>query len=123
MQNTKIEYLYRDASNYKQWNEAVLAGEFTKDDIDKIRDVMDGEFFCPEQVGLPLVRPDDSYTEDDHCWSELDPEGGISLTDEAPTVDLTWRQLVENFCKVKETGWRPEEYEPVPEEIEEEMER
>jgi hypothetical protein len=24
--NTRIQYLYRDASNYKQWEEVVLAG-------------------------------------------------------------------------------------------------
>ena len=29
MKNTKISYLYRDAGNYKRWNEAVVEGVIT----------------------------------------------------------------------------------------------
>ena len=121
--NTRIDYLYRDASNHKMRNHEILAGAFTQDDIAKISEVMDCEFFCPEQVGLPLERPDEYYTEDDHCLAELYPEDDITLTDEAPTISLTWRQLVENFNKVRETGWRPEDYIPGMAKEEEEEER
>lgn len=31
MKNTKLLYLYTDADNYKQWNEAVLEGEITEE--------------------------------------------------------------------------------------------
>lgn len=105
--NTKVHYLYRDADNYKQWNEAVLAGEFKEEDIKFIESVMDYEYFIPEQVGLHLTRPDDSITEADHCYAELDTENGFELTDENPNEDgdLSWEEFVENFRKVKETGW------------------
>lgn len=108
--NTKIEYLYRDASNYKQWNVAIVSGEFKIEDFETIVSVMDCEYFIPEQVGLHLTRPDDDFTEDDHPWAELFPEENINLTDEEPTEDITWVQLIDNFRKVKTTGWNEEYY-------------
>ena len=109
--NTKINYLYRDASNYKQYNSAVLAGEFKPEDLEFIYSVQDCEFFIPEQVGLPCDRFDD-ITEDDHCWAEYIPQEDTELTDEEPDVDITWAQLMENYHKVKETGWLEDEYIP-----------
>lgn len=34
--NTRISYLYRDAGNYKRWNEAVVEGIITLEQIDSI---------------------------------------------------------------------------------------
>lgn len=114
--NTKINYLYRDGSNYKQYNEAVLEGEFTSEDLKLIESVQDCELFIPEQVGLHLVRIDDEITEDDHCYAELFPEDDIELTDEEPYNGdcelITWSQLMDNFRKVKETGWDEVTYAP-----------
>ena len=115
MANTKINYIYRDGCNYKMQNEAVLKGEFKPEDLAYIESVQDCELFIPEQVGLHITRPSDEYTEDDHCWAELFPEDDIELTDEEPTEELTgkltWVQFIENFKKVEETGWMPEDYE------------
>lgn len=110
MANTKISYLYRDGNNYKKRNSAILKGEYNEEDLKTIEGVQDCELFIPEQVGLPLTRPTDEYTEDDHCWAELFPENDIELTDEEPTETLPWKQLVENFKKVNKTGWKPENY-------------
>ncbi|MBP3585213.1 MAG: hypothetical protein J6J59_05960 [Peptococcaceae bacterium] len=69
--NTKIEYLYRDASNYKIYNECVVKGILTAEQREEIVDCLsEGEYFIPSQVGLPEKRFDD-WTEDDHPWFEL----------------------------------------------------
>ena len=103
MENTKIYYLYRDASNYKKGNEAIVEGAITQEQIDTIMDCLDeGEYFIPKQVGLPEVRFD-KITEDDHCWFELD-KYGFTATDEEPTVRMTIDELVEKF-KAASGNW------------------
>ena len=97
--NTKIEYLYRDASNYKVWNECVIRGEISEEQIETIIGCLNcGEYFIPEQVGLPATRFG-SATEDDHCWMELDADG-FSSTDKNPTENLDVEQLVQKFQEV-----------------------
>lgn len=99
--NTRIEYLYRDASNYKCDQQFVVAGRFTMKDIDRIMVTLDsGEFFAPESVGMPLVR-DWDYGEDDHDWCELH-ETDFVLTDEEPDdPNLTVEELVQRFENMK----------------------
>jgi len=61
--NTKIEYLYRDASNYKVYNECVVKGIVTAEQRKEIVDCLnEGEYFIPSQVGLPEKRFDDWTT-------------------------------------------------------------
>jgi len=98
--NTEIEYLYRDASNYKKWNTAVLIGELSEADQQTILDCLqDGEYFIPSQVGLDEERFG-SWTEDDHRWFELEP-GFATPTSYPITCGLTCAQLVENFKAAK----------------------
>ena len=100
MQNTKIGYLYRDASNYKKWNEVVIRGSISPEQISTIIDCLENEMhFIPRQVGLPEERFDE-ITEDDHAWFELESEG-IEPTDHAATEDISVLELVENFIKAK----------------------
>ena len=55
--NTKISYLYRDAGNYKRYNECIIAGALSAKQIRAILDCCDmGEYFIPRQVGLPALR-------------------------------------------------------------------
>jgi len=99
-QNTKIEYLYRDCSNWKVWNVAVVAGEITEKQKKAILAALDsGEYFIPNQVGLPEQRFDE-YNEDDHCWFELG-EYSFSLTDAKPTVQMTVEDLTRAFTLSK----------------------
>ena len=107
--NTKFQYLYRDADNYKQWNEVILAGEITDEQTETIVDACDGEYFIPEQVGLPIERPDDNITEADHCFCEL-YHTYINLTDDEPTVDITVDELVKRFEEAKKNGWDAAKY-------------
>ena len=95
--NTKISYLYRDADNYKQHNECVIAGTLTAEQTRTIKDCCDmGEYFIPRQVGLPERRFDRYDPAVDHCWFELD-EDSFSETIEPPTVALTATELVNRF--------------------------
>lgn len=99
--NTKISYMYRDADNYKTWNEEVLKGEISAQQLMTIVDCLEDKmYFIPSQVGLPEVRFDD-VTEADHCWFELCPEQDFSTTAHEPTIDMTVDKLVERFQAAK----------------------
>lgn len=110
--NTKMYYLYRDASNYKKSNEVVLEGEFTEEDVDRIMATLqDGMYFIPENVGLDCERFVD-WTEDDHPYCELYRDD-FELTDEKPTEILDgtqWRhltvpELAIRFEAAADEGW------------------
>ena len=80
---TRLAYMYRDASNYKQHGDAVFEGEITSEERRIFAKACDsGEFFIASQVGLPDLQtraigfPDDT---DDHVWSEID---GFELTED-----------------------------------------
>lgn len=98
--NTYLCYLYRDASNYKKWNEVILSGHLTeKQKEDIIGTLSEDLYFIPEQIGLPVERFDE-ITCDDHCWCELEVED-INDTDLPPTIDMTAKELYDRFM---ETG-------------------
>ena len=98
--NTKITYLYRDASNYKVWNEAVIKGKLTDEQQKTILEcLIDGEYFIPSQVGLPEEKFASKY-EDDPVWFELS-EGFAEPSIGKATEDLTADELVQNFLKAK----------------------
>lgn len=94
--NTYFGYLYRDASNYKVWNEVIINGRLTpKQKEDIISTLNEGLWFIPEQVGLPVERFSD-VTEDDHCWCELELEN-INDTDLPPTELGTVQKIYDAF--------------------------
>lgn len=106
--NTKIEYLYRDADNYKVWSVCVISGELTKEQRQTIHDCLDmGEFFIPGAVGLPENRFPD-ITEADHCWFEMcaDP---FEDTMAEPNVEITADELVAAFLRCKD-NWPESEF-------------
>ena len=73
--NTLLEYLYRDASNYKQHGSVVLRGAISLKDIRPL--LLDGEYFIPSQAGLPGLQHKfrkqgfEYPTEYDHAWHEI----------------------------------------------------
>ena len=102
--NTRINYLYRDASNYKVPNNVVIKGILSKKEIELILDSLnEEEYFIPEQVGFPAERFGD-ITEDDHCWMELTKED-FTLSMATPTIDLTSAEVIERFRKAKD-NWQ-----------------
>ena len=96
--NTRISYIYRDGNNYKQGIELVVPGEIDKDFILDCCD--EGEFFIPDQVGLPELQgqminfPNDA----DHVWHELED---IELTDDAADTEIAAEDIERRFEEAK----------------------
>jgi hypothetical protein len=74
-----MEYLYRDASNYKEFGEILLKGIFSEKDIALIHSCMYdcGQFFIPEEIGVPPLQTRlwEKYggpNEDDHQWHSIE---------------------------------------------------
>ena len=104
--NTAFEYLYRDASNYKQYGCVVFAGHVTDALRERFAAALDGgEFFIAEQLRIPEVFPETWPTyADDHCWHE---SAGFEAT-EASTSD-PFNRSVDQFVREAEEaahhGW------------------
>lgn len=97
--NTKIAYLYRDASNYKTYNEVIINGGLEEKDI--LQFLKDGEFFIPSEVGLKDLQPG-TFSVDDHIWHEIEY---IVPTDEEPTINISADILYEKFKKAHQNKW------------------
>ena len=106
MSNTRIEFLYRDASNYKAYNSVVVSGTFTDEQINQIIDSLeDGMYFIPEQIGFPVERFG-SITEDDHCWCEL-TAFDFETTDDEPTLKMSANEVLKAFLAAKLAAFSP----------------
>ena len=107
MKNTEIGYMYRDASNYKQYGTEVVRGELTYEQLAPHFLEMQEEdvgLFNPKAVGLwhPGEHMRGFPTEDDHDWCELGKDG-IEPTDKEPTLKQSAEELIELFRAAKES--------------------
>lgn len=66
--NTRVSYQYRDASNYKLYDEVVIAGELSFAELEPF--LIDGIYFVPEELHIPRLQFG-SRNEDDHDWHEI----------------------------------------------------
>ena len=84
--NIRLNYLYRDAGNFKNWSEVIFTN---KNNIElklleqKVRKILiDGEFFIAEIAGLKNLNFPEYIRELDHGWHEFssfeDTEGNIN---------------------------------------------
>lgn len=102
MANTRIEYLYTDASNYKVHNSCIIKGELTNQQKAAILACRhEGEFFIPSKVGMPEERFADWNDQDDHIWFKLFDDS-FYKTDADATLDLTADELAERFAQCKD---------------------
>ena len=96
MANILFQYLYRDASNWKQHGEVVFAnngGMFLPDVETQIRAALsDGEWFKAEMVDLETCFFSNHDTDDDHPWHEF---WKVSETDLLPTDPRDITQFVQ----------------------------
>ena len=106
--NSKFNYLYRDASNYKQFGYVVFSGEFTEQDkILMLGNLHEGDFFIPGNVGLPSLQEKfESVSIDDHPWHEINFIGEterspFELTSENPTDIRSVHEFAKEFGKTK----------------------
>jgi len=106
--NSKFGYMYRDASNYKQFGQAIFGGEFTPQDIERvIGNLHEGDFLIPGDVGLPSLQEIfESVSIDDHPWHEIDfmtnkERSPFELTSEDPTDARSVHEFAKEFAKAK----------------------
>lgn len=112
LRSSVMEYMYRDASNFKAWGSVLLKGRATNAQISAIQSAMDsGVYFIAEQVGLPALQTElfkysNGRTRDDHTWHEF-----VCIR-EAEEEDLrrltlwgTVRELVSAFGRAE--PWNP----------------
>lgn len=114
--NTRIEYMYRDASNYKQSMTAVLPGALTLEQAVEIVACTDrnmGDSFLPAMVGLASADWSSdgagAHYGDDHPWHELVQ---IEPTDDRPNEDTTAAQFLAAMQAAHKQGWIPENAAP-----------
>ena len=97
--NTRFEYMYRDGENYKQYNEVVIQGEFT---LDQLRPhLYEGEFFMPSEVGLEDLQGY-PYRNCDHIWHQL---VSAEPTEDAAAVEMGAEEFVARFRKAGAEKW------------------
>jgi hypothetical protein len=97
--NTRFSYLYRDACNYKKFNDVVLSGIIKENQIEPF--LKDKLFFVPSEVGLPDLQ-DDVFSVDDHIWHEFEK---IELTEEPANIELKASLLIRKFQKSFRDNW------------------
>jgi hypothetical protein len=97
--NTRIAYLYRDAANYKTWGEEVIEGTLTLEQLTPY--LIDGEFFIPEDVGMPCLQPDPG-TEDDHDLHTIEE---LTETADSPTIAINSQMLQKAFIEAGKEKW------------------
>lgn len=117
MNNTKFEYFYRDADNYKSSvHSFVLPGIITHEQWDAIY----AEDFVPELLGFPSLQEElQALDIEDNINSSGDydpygPEGSdhlyhewleIGCTDEEVTDNRTLEQFLAQFKAYVDSGW------------------
>ena len=125
--NTKVNYMYRDASNYKIHLEAILIGDLTDKEIAEVilisaltldgtpnepitsqdidhalkddfsPDSIEDGYFFPGAIGLPST----TFVDEGYQAYDDDPEWheltGITRTKEANTCEVTAAEFLEAF--------------------------
>jgi len=74
--NIRMQYLYRDAGNYKQWGEVIFKNQqaTAPSELEKqVRSVLiDQEYFEAEKLNIPTLYFDEPISSDlDHEWHEF----------------------------------------------------
>lgn len=72
-----MEYMYRDASNFKAFGQLLLSGRVSDAYVKQIKSSLEfGEYFVAEQVNVPALYPQlwqysNGPTVSDHAYHEL----------------------------------------------------
>lgn len=87
--NIKLSYLFRDAGNYKTFGFAILSNPGGRSpeqiDNDLRRRLIDGVYFYPEKVNLPVLNYGD-----EGMWHEYEK---VEMTDEEVTDERTIEEV------------------------------
>ena len=100
--NTVFSYMYRDASNYKEFEEVVFAGTLTAEEKEALKNLIEdnGDGFIPHQIGLENLQHSmvSFPSEDDHIWHEFD---SVEDTDREPTDRRTIQEFINSLVSVE----------------------
>lgn len=96
--NSRITYLYRDASNYKFWGSFVVSGMIHFHDIKPY--LFDREYFIPDKVGLDSLAPE-RKNEDDHDLHEFHLIERIEDND----TDISATEFLNRLAAAHAIGW------------------
>ncbi len=108
MANTRIEYLYRDAANYKAYPECdvIVEGELHWSDFEPTLHM--GEMFIPADLDLPELQAQlENYpSPDDHIWHQL---LDLELTSSEHTIEIRADEIRGRLASIAELGWNETE--------------
>ena len=110
---TEIQFVYRDASNYKNGASVFFEGAITQEQRTAIQNTLDQQmYFIPHDVGLKELQSGlPNYpSEDDHVWHEM--EGALVVESLPPDAEVKGniRELADAFASIgSPSGWKIEE--------------
>lgn len=96
--NIKLNFLYRDAGNYKLFGSVVFKNpkNISLDIIQSTikQNLIDGEFFEPRKWKIPILTFPEYDDELDHDWNEIE---SIELTTEEATDERTISEFLSDL--------------------------
>ena len=95
---TRVDYMYRDGSNYKFHGSFIVEGTLKFADVEDY--LFDSEFFVPHEVGLEHLL-DMPMNQDDHYLHTLE---AFTSTDAGKPIGSA-EELVMRFKMANERGW------------------
>lgn len=106
LKNTKINYMYRCAGNYKTSGSVVVEGALNKNEIAQLEGI---DSFIPEQVDMPALQEGEYDSDLDHPYHEVtsveivdEPTDGCDYTAKKLHKLLTstpkWDESLSEFC-------------------------
>lgn len=95
---SRVNYLYRDAGNYKFRGSFEVAGDLSFNQIQEF--LIYGEYFIPEKVGVSSLAPE-VMNDDDHQLHEI--EGIVSA--ERAENSIPASNIKRRFKKASQEGW------------------
>lgn len=98
--NIRLEYLYRDSGNFKNWGEVIFINKnnydplYLEKEAEKL--LMDGMFFIADKAKVPNLRFHDYKESLDHNWHEFRSfQSCPSETTDLYSRDIT--EFIESF--------------------------
>jgi len=98
--NIKFNYLYRDAGNYKIYDEIIFANQnsHSLQEIELIirKNLIEGEFFIPEKWQIPRLDLGSYSSELDHDYHEFE---SLEFTDENQNANCDISYFLKRITK------------------------
>lgn len=104
---TAFSYMYRDASNYKQYATVVFAGRPDPRLVERAQaNLEDGDKFLAEQIGLDNLRERwGSHYDDDHAWHEIGDDTLSAALEESRRRPTDPRTIDEFLAALADARW------------------